>query len=55
MENVIKFIGENWALIATLLWCVSELLSMIPKVKANSIFQLVFNWLSTQKKLGKGE
>lgn len=38
-----EFIKENWALIATVLLAVSELLAVVPAIKANSIAQLVLN------------
>lgn len=40
-----KFLTENWAIIATALLAVSEVVALIPSVKANSIFQLITGWL----------
>jgi hypothetical protein len=42
---MINFIINNWALIATALWAVSEVLAQIPNIKSNSIFQLIYNLL----------
>ena len=39
------FITENWAVIVGFLLALSELLALIPKVKANSVFQLALNIL----------
>lgn len=44
-----SFLQANWGIIATVLWAASELLAAIPAIKANSVFQLVFGWLATQK------
>ena len=46
---MIAFLQANWGMIATILWGLSELLAAIPAVKANSVFQLIFGWLGTQK------
>lgn len=43
-------ITENWGLIVSALFAVSELLSLIPSVKANGVFQLIFGWLKANKK-----
>lgn len=45
-----EFITENWGAIATALFAVSEVLSLIPQVKSNSIFQLLTGWLKIIKK-----
>lgn len=42
-------IMDNWAIIATALLAVSEVLALIPAVKANSVFQLLFGWLKKSK------
>jgi hypothetical protein len=39
----------NWALIVSALFAVSELLALIPAVKSNSVFQLVYNALKGMK------
>ena len=44
-----KFIQNNWAVIATILFLLSELLAQIPRVKANSVFQLIFGFLKKEK------
>lgn len=43
-------ITDNWTVILGGLLAVSELLALIPSVKSNSIFQLLFGWLKSQKK-----
>jgi len=40
-----SFLQENWAAIIVALLAVSEVLALIPKVKANSVFQLVVGLL----------
>ena len=42
---------EQWLLIAGALFAISEVLALIPSVKSNSVFQLIFNTL--KKILGK--
>lgn len=42
---VIKFIIDNWASLATILFLVSELMAISPKFKNNGIFQMISNWL----------
>lgn len=37
------FIKENWAVIASILFGLSELLALIPAVKSNSVLQLIVN------------
>lgn len=44
IEEIIGFALANKAVIATALFSVSELLSFIPSIKANGLFQLVFNF-----------
>lgn len=41
---------ENYGVIAAALLAVSEVLALIPAVKANSLFQLIFGWLKKSKK-----
>jgi len=43
-------ITQNWDVILGALLAVSEILALIPSIKANSIFQLVFGWLKSNKK-----
>lgn len=38
-------LGPDGAVIFGALWAVSEALSLIPAVKSNGVFQLVFNML----------
>jgi len=47
---MVQFITDNYGAIITGLLLLSEALSLIPAVKANGIFQLLFGWLKTQKK-----
>lgn len=35
----------HWPIIAAALFAVSEALALIPAIKANSVFQLIYNWL----------
>ena len=46
---MIQFITENKAVLLGAALALSELLALIPSVKANSIFQLVFGWLKSSK------
>lgn len=50
MSTAITFVVENKAVIIGALFAVSELLSLVPSVKANGIFQAVYNFLSRQRK-----
>ena len=43
-----QFLYDNWAVIATALLAISEVLSLIPSVKANGIFQLLTGWLKSK-------
>lgn len=36
-----NFVVQNWEVIATALFAVSEVLALIPGVKANSVFQVL--------------
>lgn len=40
-----EVIIANKAVILGLLWAVSEALAAIPSIKANSVFQLAFNFI----------
>ena len=40
-----NFVVENWTVIATALFAVSEVLALIPSIKANSLFQIVTGFL----------
>jgi hypothetical protein len=38
-----KFDPHTWVIILAALWSVSEALSLIPAVKSNGVFQVIFN------------
>lgn len=44
-----NFVFDNWGVIATALLAISEVLALIPSVKANSIFQVIVGWLTKSK------
>lgn len=48
--NAISFIQENSVVLIGAALAVSEALSLIPSVKANGLFQLIFGWLKKAKK-----
>jgi hypothetical protein len=48
MQSIIDFYNAHSAVIFAVLFFISEALALIPSVKANSIFQVIFNFL--QKK-----
>lgn len=39
------WLQANWAMIVTVLFGISEVLALIPGIKSNSVFQLVYNFL----------
>jgi len=43
------WIQENWALVITVLFGLSEVLALIPGINSNSVFQLIYNFLKTMK------
>jgi hypothetical protein len=43
---MIQFIADNKAALLGAALAISEVLALIPSVKANSMFQLIFGWLS---------
>lgn len=43
------FIQENWVIVLGALLAISEVLALIPGIKANSVFQLIFNVLLSLK------
>ena len=47
MTSIMSFLSANWGVIASVLLGLSELLALIPGIKSNSIFELVFNWLQS--------
>jgi len=46
IQSAFDFISKNWAVIATILFFISELLADIPTIKSNSIFGLFRNLIS---------
>ena len=44
-----QFLIENKAVILGAALAISEVLALIPSVKSNSIFELVFGWLKKSK------
>lgn len=49
MNDIYNFIVENKTAILVGLLGISELLALMPKVKSNSVFQLIVNTLSKLK------
>ncbi len=49
MTDVIAFVTTNQASIYLALFFLSEILALVPAIKANSIFQLVFGWIKGKK------
>lgn len=47
---MLQFIIDNKEVFLGLALAVSEALALIPSVKSNSIFQLLFGWLKKEKK-----
>lgn len=43
-----QIVYDNWAVIATALLAISEVLALIPSIKANGIFQLITGWLKSK-------
>lgn len=43
--SLLSAITNNWALIATILWAISELCALSPTIAANGVFQLIHNYL----------
>lgn len=50
-----QFVYMHWAMIVAALFGVSEVLALIPGVKANSVFQLIFNALQGAVSASKGD
>jgi hypothetical protein len=46
MQSVIDFLTNNSTVIFASLFAISELLSLVPAIKSNGIFQLIFNFLA---------
>jgi hypothetical protein len=47
---MIDFITSHWGVIATMLLGISEVIALVPGVKANSIFQAIVNFLQSATK-----
>jgi hypothetical protein len=47
---MVAWLQANAAVIFGVLFALSEALALIPSVKANSVFQLIFGWLSAEAK-----
>lgn len=45
MAQVMEFFSNNGAVIFGILLAISEALSLIPAVKSNGIFQMIYNFL----------
>jgi hypothetical protein len=45
LETIIYFIVDNKTVIVSILFGISELLALDPKVKSNGIFQMIYNSL----------
>ena len=45
-----EFLADNYGVIITALLAVSEALSLIPSIKSNGIFNLIYNTLKSFKK-----
>jgi hypothetical protein len=45
MKEVTDWIWNNWGMIATALFGVSEVLANIPAIKSNGVFQAIYNIL----------
>lgn len=46
MAAIYQWVLANWGMIASVLWGISEALALIPGVKANSVFQAIYNFLA---------
>jgi hypothetical protein len=44
-----SWLVANWGMIATVLWGICETLAIIPAVKSNSVFTLIYNTLKSLK------
>lgn len=45
-----EFIINNLTVILIALWAISEVLALIPNIKSNSVFQLIYNSLQRFKR-----
>lgn len=44
-----QFLMDHKDIVLGLLFALSEFLALVPSIKANSVFQLVYNWLMLNK------
>jgi hypothetical protein len=49
MQSLIQFLLDHKTVELAVMFALSEALAVIPAVKSNSIFQLVFGWLKKQQ------
>lgn len=42
-----QLIQDNWGIIATALFGLSEVVALIPGIKSNSVFQLIYNLIKS--------
>lgn len=49
MASVIDWVMANKAVILGVLLAISEVLALVPGIKANSIFTLLFGWLKKEQ------
>ena len=49
MANLINWVMANKAVVFAALFFLSEALALIPSIKANSVFQLVFGFLQKEQ------
>lgn len=49
MQILMAWLTANQTMILGFGWAISEALSMIPAIKANGVFQLIFGWLKSNK------
>ncbi len=49
LESLINVVMSHQAMIIGILFGISEALSMIPQIKANGIFQAIYNFLKSKK------
>lgn len=43
--SAIQWLIANWAMLASVLFGLSETLALIPGIQANSVFQAIYNFL----------
>ena len=49
MQQLWDLIWNNSSYVLAALFAISEILAQIPSVKSNSIFELIFGWLSSKE------